>query len=204
MDIKATAVTPPMAAPVPDAVASPSPPIGAAGAVGAAAATGNGQLEQVQHKQTFQHIFEQLAQQTGGTGGGGISKLAPKQLEHLRHLLGNVRDAKNLQLIVEKFKNLEQFQEHYAQLGNNNTVITEGKYRVCVCVCGGAACLVPGKRCPLLISDLINTNCRRAWQAVQEEEGAQGERESLQLAACSQTCFAFWAAFAVIKIICKL
>lgn len=146
-----------------------------AAAAAAAAATptaaGNGQLEQVQqqqqqhNKQTFQHIFEQLAQQTGqggtgtGSGSGNLSKLAPKQLEHLRHLLGNVRDAKNLQLIVEKFKNLEQFQEHYAQLAhNNNTVITEGKWgqerR------GGCACLVPGKRCPLLITDLINTNCR--------------------------------------------
>lgn len=147
MDIKATAITPPMGAPVPDAVASPSPPIGAAGAVGAAAAaaTVNGQLEQVQHKQTFQHIFEQLAQQTGGTGGG-ISKLAPKQLEHLRHLLGNVRDAKNLQLIVEKFKNLEQFQEHYAQLGNNNTVITEGKYCVCVCVCVWRGCMFSSRK----------------------------------------------------------
>ncbi|XP_046865771.1 retinal homeobox protein Rx [Drosophila willistoni] len=88
---------------------------------------------------TFQHIFEQLVQQSGGN-----HKLAPKQLEHLRHLLGNVRDAKNLQLIVEKFKNLEQFHEHWnASVGqqqhqqqqhhlgttinnnnNNNTVIT--------------------------------------------------------------------------------
>ncbi|KAH8291173.1 hypothetical protein KR054_009449 [Drosophila jambulina] len=69
---------------------------------------------------TFQHIFEQLVQQSGGN-----HKLPPKQLEHLRHLLGNVRDAKNLQLIVEKFKNLEQFHEHYAaHLANNNTVIS--------------------------------------------------------------------------------
>nr|XP_017002060.2 LOW QUALITY PROTEIN: retinal homeobox protein Rx [Drosophila takahashii] len=69
---------------------------------------------------TFQHIFEQLVQQ-----GGGNHKLPPKQLEHLRHLLGNVRDAKNLQMIVEKFKNLEQFHEHYAaHLANNNTVIS--------------------------------------------------------------------------------
>ncbi|XP_052842209.1 retinal homeobox protein Rx isoform X2 [Drosophila gunungcola] len=69
---------------------------------------------------TFQHIFEQLVQQ-----GGGNQKLPPKQLEHLRHLLGNVRDAKNLQMIVEKFKNLEQFHEHYAaHLANNNTVIS--------------------------------------------------------------------------------
>jgi len=72
---------------------------------------------------TFQHIFEQLVQQ-----GGGNHKLPPKQLEHLRHLLGNVRDAKNLQMIVEKFKNLEQFHEHYAaHLANNNTVISEGE-----------------------------------------------------------------------------
>ncbi|XP_062133229.1 retinal homeobox protein Rx [Drosophila sulfurigaster albostrigata] len=108
MDIKTTAVTPPIAGNV-DA-ASPASP-----------ALVTGSMEQLQHnKQTFQHIFEQLVQQSGGN-----HKLAPKQLDHLRHLLGNVRDAKNLQLIVEKFKNLEQFQEHYAHLGNNNTVITE-------------------------------------------------------------------------------
>jgi len=111
MDIKTTAVTPPMAATVDATVAPISPTI-------------TGSMEQLQHsKQTFQHIFEQLVQQSGGN-----HKLQPKQLDHLRHLLGNVRDAKNLQLIVEKFKNLEQFQEHYAHLGNNNTVITEGEF----------------------------------------------------------------------------
>ncbi|XP_030388392.1 retinal homeobox protein Rx [Scaptodrosophila lebanonensis] len=83
--------------------------------------TGSLSCLDMQHKpQTFQHIFEKLV-----SNSGGHHKMPPKQLEHLRHLLGNVRDAKNLQLIVEKFKNLEQFQEHYANLGNNNTVITE-------------------------------------------------------------------------------
>ncbi|ALC41992.1 Rx, partial [Drosophila busckii] len=92
-------------------------------AVAPASATCNVNLEQLQHKQqAFQHIFEQLVQQSGGN-----HKLPPKQLEHLRHLLSNVRDGKNLQLVLEKFKNLEQLQEHYVQLGcsNNNTVITE-------------------------------------------------------------------------------
>jgi len=115
MDIKTTAVTPPMAATV-DATVAPASPTASLVA---------GSMEQLQqNKQTFQHIFEQLVQQSGGN-----HKLQPKQLEHLRHLLGNVRDAKNLQLIVEKFKNLEQFQEHYAHLGNNNTVITEGELK---------------------------------------------------------------------------
>ncbi|EDW58827.2 uncharacterized protein Dvir_GJ17468 [Drosophila virilis] len=116
--IETTAVTPP-AMPAVDAAGAPLSPPSSGHLLTAASLE-----QQLQHKQTFQHIFEQLVQQSGGSQ----KQLAPKQLEHLRHLLGNVRDAKNLQLIVEKFKNLEQFQEHYAQLGgnnNNNTVITE-------------------------------------------------------------------------------
>ncbi|XP_017051769.1 retinal homeobox protein Rx [Drosophila ficusphila] len=118
MDIKAS--TPPALEVAPGQPGSPIPKSvaisGGAGSTGLA----NSSMATSNTAATFQHIFEQLVQQ-----GGGNHKLPPKQLEHLRHLLGNVRDAKNLQMIVEKFKNLEQFHEHYAaHLANNNTVIS--------------------------------------------------------------------------------
>lgn len=72
-------------------------------------------------KQTFQNIFEKLVSSNGDGG-----KFPPKQLENFRHLLENVRDSKNLQLIVEKFKNLEQFEQSFLTGGNNNSVIAEG------------------------------------------------------------------------------
>lgn len=80
-----------------------------------------GGMSEVQ-KQTFQHIFEKLV-----TNSGGNAKIPPKQLEHFRNLLENVRDAKNLQLIVEKFKNLEQFDIQYGLNGSKNAVLCEGK-----------------------------------------------------------------------------
>ncbi|KAL9915897.1 retinal homeobox protein Rx [Glossina fuscipes] len=78
-----------------------------------------GGMSEVQ-KQTFQHIFEKLV-----TSSGGNAKIPPKQLEHFRNLLENVRDAKNLQLIVEKFKNLEQFDMQYGLNGSKNAVLCE-------------------------------------------------------------------------------
>ncbi|KAH8280378.1 hypothetical protein KR018_005076 [Drosophila ironensis] len=120
MDIKAS--TPPAATAMDPASGQPGSPVvvkAGAGSGGAANGPGAGSASS-NTAATFQHIFEQLVQQSGGN-----HKVPPKQLEHLRHLLGNVRDAKNLQLIVEKFKNLEQFHEHYAaHLANNNTVIS--------------------------------------------------------------------------------
>lgn len=123
MDIKAS--TPPVLEVAAGQPGSPATKLGASGA-GAGSGPGSGGAANSalagnsNPAATFQHIFEQLVQQSGGN-----HKLPPKQLEHLRHLLGNVRDAKNLQLIVEKFKNLEQFHEHYAaHLANNNTVIS--------------------------------------------------------------------------------
>nr|XP_036669598.1 retinal homeobox protein Rx [Drosophila suzukii] len=121
MDIKAS--TPPALEVAPG---QPGSPVGKPGAIsggtsGPGGGVTNSAVASNNTAATFQHIFEQLVQQ-----GGGNHKLPPKQLEHLRHLLGNVRDAKNLQMIVEKFKNLEQFHEHYAaHLANNNTVISE-------------------------------------------------------------------------------
>ena len=99
-----TAITPPVASTAP-----PSPI--------AAAIVG---LSDVQ-KQTFQHIFEKLV------SNSSAGKFAPKQMEQFRHLLENVRDTKNLQLIVEKFKNLEQFEQNYLSPGNNNSISAEGK-----------------------------------------------------------------------------
>ncbi|XP_050743802.1 retinal homeobox protein Rx isoform X2 [Drosophila biarmipes] len=121
MDIKAS--TPPALEVAPGQPGSPAgkPVAISGGATGAAGGVASAGVASSNTAATFQHIFEQLVQQ-----GGGNHKLPPKQLEHLRHLLGNVRDAKNLQMIVEKFKNLEQFHEHYAaHLANNNTVISE-------------------------------------------------------------------------------
>ncbi|KAH8320768.1 hypothetical protein KR067_008989 [Drosophila pandora] len=118
MDIKAS--TPPATTAMESGPGQPASPVAKPGGVSGAglrSAAGNTSSNTAA---TFQHIFEQLVQQSGGN-----HKLPPKQLEHLRHLLGNVRDAKNLQMIVEKFKNLEQFHEHYAaHLANNNTVIS--------------------------------------------------------------------------------
>ncbi|KAH8372789.1 hypothetical protein KR009_005003 [Drosophila setifemur] len=117
MDIKAS--TPPAATVMESAPGQPGSPVAKSGAA-SGAGSGSGAATASSTTATFQHIFEQLVQQ-----GGGNHKLAPKQLEHLRHLLGNVRDAKNLQMIVEKFKNLEQFHEHYAaHMANNNSVIS--------------------------------------------------------------------------------
>ncbi|XP_036669598.3 retinal homeobox protein Rx [Drosophila suzukii] len=121
MDIKAS--TPPALEVAPGQPGSPAGKPGAisGGTSGPGGGVTNSAVATNNTAATFQHIFEQLVQQ-----GGGNHKLPPKQLEHLRHLLGNVRDAKNLQMIVEKFKNLEQFHEHYAaHLANNNTVISE-------------------------------------------------------------------------------
>ncbi|XP_037714752.1 retinal homeobox protein Rx [Drosophila subpulchrella] len=121
MDIKAS--TPPALEVAPGQPGSPAGKPGAisGGTPGPGGGVTNSAVASNNTAATFQHIFEQLVQQ-----GGGNHKLPPKQLEHLRHLLGNVRDAKNLQMIVEKFKNLEQFHEHYAaHLANNNTVISE-------------------------------------------------------------------------------
>uniref|UniRef100_A0A6P4EE75 Retinal homeobox protein Rx n=1 Tax=Drosophila rhopaloa TaxID=1041015 RepID=A0A6P4EE75_DRORH len=126
MDIKAS--TPPALEVAPGQPGSPAAKPGAnsggtggpGGPGGPGGAANNSSAATHNTAATFQHIFEQLVQQ-----GGGNHKLPPKQLEHLRHLLGNVRDAKNLQMIVEKFKNLEQFHEHYAaHVANNNTVIS--------------------------------------------------------------------------------
>lgn len=125
MDIKAS--TPPALDVAPGQPGSPAgKPVAISGAMSGLGGVANSSSTAAANNTaaTFQHIFEQLVQQ-----GGGNHKLPPKQLEQLRHLLGNVRDAKNLQMIVEKFKNLEQFHEHYAaHLANNNTVIsTEGE-----------------------------------------------------------------------------
>ncbi|XP_017072614.2 LOW QUALITY PROTEIN: retinal homeobox protein Rx [Drosophila eugracilis] len=119
MDIKAS--TPPAHDVAPGQPGSPAGKPGTiSGGTSGPAGLANPSVATNNTAATFQHIFEQLVQQ-----GGGNHKLPPKQLEHLRHLLGNVRDAKNLQMIVEKFKNLEQFHEHYAaHLANNNTVIS--------------------------------------------------------------------------------
>ncbi|XP_075169281.1 retinal homeobox domain-containing protein Rx [Haematobia irritans] len=71
-------------------------------------------------KQTFQHIFEKLV-----VNSGGSAKVPPKQYEYFRNLLQNVRDPKNLQMIVEKFKNLEHLDSHALQNGNKNAVVIE-------------------------------------------------------------------------------
>lgn len=74
-------------------------------------------------KQTFQHIFEKLV-----VNSGGSAKVPPKQYEYFRNLLENVRDPKNLQMIVEKFKNLEHIDGQFSlQIGNKNSNIIEGK-----------------------------------------------------------------------------
>lgn len=75
-------------------------------------------------KQTFQHIFEKLVVNSGGT-----AKVPPKQYEYFRNLLENVRDPKNLQMIVEKFKNLEHVDFNLTQNGNKNTVMAEGNQK---------------------------------------------------------------------------
>ncbi|XP_023308612.2 retinal homeobox protein Rx isoform X1 [Lucilia cuprina] len=71
-------------------------------------------------KQTFQHIFEKLV-----VSSGGSAKIPPKQYEYFRNLLENVRDPKNLQMIVEKFKNLEQMDTNFSQNGIKNPMTTE-------------------------------------------------------------------------------
>ncbi|KAM7344365.1 retinal homeobox domain-containing protein Rx [Cochliomyia hominivorax] len=71
-------------------------------------------------KQTFQHIFEKLVVSSGGT-----AKIPPKQYEYFRSLLENVRDPKNLQIILEKFKNLEQLDMNFPQNGIKSPSISE-------------------------------------------------------------------------------
>uniref|UniRef100_A0A1I8ME05 Uncharacterized protein n=1 Tax=Musca domestica TaxID=7370 RepID=A0A1I8ME05_MUSDO len=95
---------------------TPPSPMAASSAVAASITTG---LTDVQ-KQTFQHIFEKLVANSGGS-----AKVPPKQYEYFRNLLENVRDPKNIQMIVEKFKNLEHMDGHFAQNGNKNAVISE-------------------------------------------------------------------------------
>ncbi|XP_055858901.1 retinal homeobox protein Rx isoform X2 [Episyrphus balteatus] len=63
-------------------------------------------------KQTFQHIFEKIV--------ANNNKFPPKEIENFRSLLENVRDTKHFQLIVEKFKALEQFENNI--LGSNNSI----------------------------------------------------------------------------------
>lgn len=72
-------------------------------------------------KQTFQHIFEKLV-----VSSGGSAKIPPKQYEYFRNLLENVRDPKNLQMIVEKFKNLEHVDMNFSQNGIKSPLMTEG------------------------------------------------------------------------------
>ncbi|XP_061396300.1 retinal homeobox protein Rx [Musca vetustissima] len=96
---------------------TPPSPMAAASSVAASITTG---LTDVQ-KQTFQHIFEKLVANSGGS-----AKVPPKQYEYFRNLLENVRDPKNIQLIVEKFKNLEHMEGHFVQQnGNKNAVMSE-------------------------------------------------------------------------------
>lgn len=118
---RSTASPPANTSAISPAPASPSAAVAtstAAGAMSSIAALGS--MSNVQ-KQTFQNIFEKLV-----SSNGDGSKFPPKQLENFRHLLENVRDSKNLQLIVEKFKNLEQFEQNFLTGGNNNSVIAEG------------------------------------------------------------------------------
>ncbi|XP_036223264.2 retinal homeobox protein Rx [Bactrocera oleae] len=120
MNSRSTASPPANTSAISPAPASPSAAVAtstAAGAMSSIAALGS--MSNVQ-KQTFQNIFEKLV-----SSNGDGSKFPPKQLENFRHLLENVRDSKNLQLIVEKFKNLEQFEQNFLTGGNNNSVIAE-------------------------------------------------------------------------------
>ncbi|XP_073813935.1 retinal homeobox domain-containing protein Rx isoform X2 [Musca autumnalis] len=118
MDIKTTpppnqSATTATSNPVSSVVTSPptTPPSPMASAVAGSSITG---LTDVQ-KQTFQHIFEKLVANSGGS-----AKVPPKQYEYFRNLLENVRDPKNIQMIVEKFKNLEHIDGHFVQNGNKN------------------------------------------------------------------------------------
>lgn len=81
-------------------------------------------------KQTFQHIFEKLVVSSGGT-----AKIPPKQYEYFRSLLENVRDPKNLQIILEKFKNLEQLDMNFSQNGIKSPTMTEGNLRIFLFIC---------------------------------------------------------------------
>lgn len=119
MDIKTTPpLNPTPAGAVSNITNTASPPVSPPSPLNTAPLTN---LSEVQ-KQTFQHIFEKFF-----VNSGGSAKLPPKQYEYFRNLLENVRDPKNLQMIVEKFKNLEQADIHFSQNGIKLPALTEGK-----------------------------------------------------------------------------
>lgn len=53
-------------------------------------------------KQTFQHLVEKIV--------ANNNKFPPKEIESFRHLLENIRDTKNFQTIMEKFKSVESLE----------------------------------------------------------------------------------------------